>query len=90
MIFLDYTKYNEKAAFNKINTGRMLILSETIPSVLLSYNAFEAYHNFKGSKKDIFKPYSEYHQQNPDELIDYYKSISKIENPKKIKEQSMP
>ena len=35
-----------------------LILSETIPSVLLPYDAFEAElffnHNFKGSKKDIY------------------------------------
>ena len=60
-----------------------LILSETIPSVLLPYYAFEAElffnHNVKGSIKDIFKPYCEYHQQNPDKLLDYYKSISKIE-----------
>ena len=70
----------------KINTGGMLawlILSETIPSVLLPYDAFEAElffnHNFKRSKKDIFKRYCEYHHQNPDELLDYYKTISKIE-----------
>ena len=72
--FLDYTKYNKKAAFIKSNTGRMLaclILSETIPSVLLPYDAFEAElffnHNFKRLK------------QNIDELLDYYKSICKIE-----------
>ena len=58
---------------NEFNIGRMLeclIHSETI---LLPYDAFEAdlffYHNFKGSKKDIFKRY----------VLDYNKSISKIE-----------
>ena len=48
----------------------------------MSFVAFEAKllfnHNFKGSNKDIFKRYCEYHQQSPDELLDYYKSISKI------------
>ena len=55
----------------------------SIPSVLLPYDAFEAElffnHNFKGSKKDIFNRYRKYYQQNSDELLDYFQSISTIE-----------
>ena len=40
---LDYSKFNEETAFNKINAGRMLtclVLAETLPSKTLPYNPF--------------------------------------------------
>ena len=60
-----------------------LILSETIYAIVLPFDPFEAQlflnNHFKGSKTEVFKRYCEYHEQDPDKIMDYYKSISKIE-----------
>ena len=62
-----------------------LLLAETLPSKTLPYDPFEAQqffnHHFKDSKKDVFRRYCEYHQHKEEELIEYYKSISKISKP---------
>ena len=85
-VFLDYTRCNNNIAFNKINAGRMLaclILSETISPNVLPFDPFEAQlffnNHFKGSKTEVFKRYCEYHEQDPDKIMDYYRRISKIE-----------
>ena len=83
-VFLDYTRFNGNIAFNKINAGRMptfLILSETISPNVLPFDPFEALllfkSHFKGSKTEAFTRYFEYHEQDPDKIMDYYRSISK-------------
>ena len=82
---MDYAKYNEEAAFQKINAGRMLtclVLAKTVESNILPFDPFEAQvffnRHFNDTKEAVFKRYCEYHQQDPDELLEYYKTTSKI------------
>ena len=51
-----------------------LILSETIYAIVLPFDPFEAQlflnNHFKGSKTEVFKRYCEYHEQDPDKIMD--------------------
>ena len=60
-----------------------LILSENISPNVLPFDPFEAQlffnNHFKGSKSEVFQRYCQYHEQDSDKIMDYYRSISKIE-----------
>ena len=59
-----------------------LVLAKTVESNLLPFDPFEAKHFFNHHFDDttyaVFKRYCEYHQQDPDERLEYYKTTSKI------------
>ena len=64
--------------------------ASTVEPNILPFDPFEAQlffnHHFNETKDAVFKRYCEYHQQDPDELLECYKSTSEI-NKRSIPDQ---